>query len=134
MDSQEILLKNLVMKVKQELFSPDVDLVSLVPPSPYDIAWLSMIPNPHRGSDEPLFKGCLDWVLQHQTTRGFWGDNDHFPTLESLTSTLACIVFPAMVELAENKGLHVHFSPGSTALVEQVFQKRSKIFQMHRYI
>ncbi|KAB2610496.1 S-linalool synthase-like [Pyrus ussuriensis x Pyrus communis] len=172
MDSEEILVKNLVMKAKQELFSPDVDLVSLVPPSPYDIAWLSMIPNPHRGSDEPLFKGCLDWVLQHQTTSGFWGDDDHVPTLESLTSTLACIValatwdvghdairkglafihastekllqeqnnsfpewfvivFPAMVELAENKGLHVHFSHGSTAPVEQVFQKRSKIFQMH---
>ncbi|KAM0958648.1 hypothetical protein ACFX2C_023912 [Malus domestica] len=175
MDSQEILVKNLVMKVKQELFSPDVDLVSLVPPSPYDIAWLSMISNPHRGSDEPLFKGCLDWVLQHQTTRGFWGDDDHVPTIESLTSTLACIValaiwdvghdaiqkglafihatteklleeqnnsflewfvivFPAMVELAESKGLNVHFSHGSTALVEQVFQKRQQIFQMHRLV
>ncbi|KAM1411358.1 hypothetical protein COP1_024060 [Malus domestica] len=175
MDSQEILVKNLVMKVKQELFSPDVDLVSLVLPSPYDIAWLSMISNPHRGSDEPLFKGCLDWVLQHQTTRGFWGDDDHFPTIESLTSTLVCIValatwdvghdaiqkglafihatteklleeqnnsflewfvivFPAMVELAESKGLHVHFSHGSTALVEQVFQKRQQIFQMHRLV
>ncbi|KAM1187874.1 hypothetical protein ACFX2J_023747 [Malus domestica] len=175
MDSQETMVKNLVMKVKQELFSPDFDLVSLVPPSPYDIAWLSMIPNPHRGSDEPLFKGCLDWVVEHQTTGGFWGDDDHVPTIESLTSTLACIValatwdvghdaiqkglafihasteklleeqnnsflewfvivFPAMVELAESKGLHVHFSHGSTALVEQVFQKRQQIFQMHRLV
>ncbi|TQD81442.1 hypothetical protein C1H46_033027 [Malus baccata] len=169
------MVKNLVMKVRQELFSPDFDIVSLVPPSPYDIAWLSMIPNPHRGSDEPLFKGCLDWVVEHQTTGGFWGDDDHVPTIESLTSTLACIValatwdvghdaiqkglafihasteklledqnnsflewfvivFPAMVELAESKGLHVHFSHGSTALVEQVFQKRQQIFQMHRLV
>ncbi|KAB2604010.1 S-linalool synthase [Pyrus ussuriensis x Pyrus communis] len=175
MYSQEVLVKNLVMKIKQELFSPDVDLVSLVPPSPYDTAWLSMIPNPHRGSDEPLFKGCLDWVLQHQSIRGFWGDDDHVPTLGSLTSTLACIValttwdvgydaiqkglafihasteklleeqngtfpewfvivFPAMVELAQTKGLRVYFSHGSTALVEQVFQERKQIFQMHRLV
>ncbi|CAL8140048.1 unnamed protein product [Prunus armeniaca] len=172
MDSQESLVKNLLMKVKQDLFaSSEFDVYSLVPPSPYDTAWLSMVPNPQQ-SDQPLFQGCLDWVLQHQNRGGFWGDNIAHPTLECLTSTLACIValttwnvghdaiqkglafihgnterlleeqngsspewfaivFPAMIELAETKGLHVYFSNG---LVEQVFLKRQEILQTCRWV
>lgn len=42
------------------------------------------------------------------------------------------IVFPAMIELAETKGLHVYFSNGSTALVEQVFLERQQIFKTQR--
>ncbi|BBH00094.1 terpene synthase 04 [Prunus dulcis] len=143
-------VKNLVTKVKQDLLaSSKVDVYSLVPPSPYDTAWLSMVSNPQH-SDQPLFQGCLDWVLQHQNRGGSWGENIAHPTIECLTSTLACIValttwnvghdaiqkdteklleeqngsflewfaivFPAMIELAETKGLRVYFSNGSTAL------------------
>ncbi|KAL6287533.1 hypothetical protein ACE6H2_011923 [Prunus campanulata] len=160
------------MKVKQDLLaSSEFDVYSLVPPSPYDTAWLSMVPNPQQ-SDQPLFQGCLDWVLQHQNRGGFWGENTAHHTIECLTSTLACIValttwnvghdaiqkglafihgnteklleeqngsfpewfaivFPAMIELAETKGLHVYFSNG---LVEQVFLERQEILQTRRWV
>ncbi|PQM39115.1 S-linalool synthase [Prunus yedoensis var. nudiflora] len=172
MDLQESSVKNLVTKVKQDLLaSSQVDVYSLVPPSPYDTAWLSMVSNPQQ-SDQPLFQGCLDWVLQHQNRGGSWGENIAHPTIECLTSTLACIValttwnvghdaiqkglafihgnterileeqngsfpewfaivFPAMIELAETKGLHVYFSK---ELVEQVFLKRQEILQTCRLV
>ncbi|XP_016649568.1 PREDICTED: S-linalool synthase-like [Prunus mume] len=175
MDLQESSVKNLVTKVKQDLLaSSKVDVYSLVPPSPYDTAWLSMVSSPQQ-SDQPLFQGCLDWVLQHQNRGGSWGENIAHPTIECLTSTLACIValttwnvghdaiqkglafihanteklleeqngsflewfaivFPAMIELAETKGLHVYFSNGSTALVEQVFSERQQIFKTQRWV
>ncbi|XP_020415682.1 S-linalool synthase [Prunus persica] len=172
MDLQGSSVKYLVTKVKQDLLaSSQVDVYGLVPPSPYDTAWLSMVSNPQH-SDQPLFQGCLDWVLQHQNRGGFWGENIGHPTLECLTSTLACIValitwnvghdaiqkglafihgnterlleeqngsfpewfaivFPAMIELAETKGLHVYFSNG---LVEQVFLERQEILQTRRWV
>ncbi|KAL6287530.1 hypothetical protein ACE6H2_011920 [Prunus campanulata] len=175
MDLQESSVKNLVTKVKQDLLaSSKVDVYSLVPPSPYDTAWLSMVSNPQQ-SDQPLFQGCLDWVLQHQNTGGSWGENIAHPTIECLTSTLACIValttwnvghdaiqkglafihanteklleeqngsflewfaivFPAMIELAETKGLHVYFSNGSAALVAQVFLERQQIFKTQSWV
>ncbi|PQQ05100.1 S-linalool synthase-like [Prunus yedoensis var. nudiflora] len=175
MDLQESSVKNLVTKVKQDLLaSSQVDVYSLVPPSPYDTAWLSMVSNPQQ-SDQPLFQGCLDWVLQHQNRGGSWGENIAHPTIECLTSTLACIcalttwnvghdaiqkglafihanteklleeqngsflewfaiVFPAMIELAETKGLHVYFSNGSAALVEQVFLERQQIFKTQSWV
>ncbi|KAJ8767585.1 hypothetical protein K2173_018143 [Erythroxylum novogranatense] len=48
-------------------------------------------------TDEPLlpmFKNCLDWVLNNQTEAGFWGECDShgLPTLESLPATVACMV------------------------------------------
>ncbi|XP_021832337.1 (E,E)-geranyllinalool synthase-like [Prunus avium] len=172
MDLQGSSVKNLVTKVKQDLLaSSQVDVYGLVTPSPYDTAWLSMVSNPQH-SDQPLFQGCLDWVLQHQNRGGFWGENIGHPTIECLTSTLACIValttwnvghdaiqkglafihgnterlleeqngsfpewfaivFPAMIELAENKGLHVYFC---NELVEQVFLKRQEILQTCRLV
>ncbi|BBH00095.1 terpene synthase 04 [Prunus dulcis] len=165
-------VKYLLTKVKQDLLaSSQVDVYGLVPPSPYDTAWLSMVSNPQH-SDKPLFQVCLDWVLQHQNRGGFWGENIAHPTLECLTSTLACIValttwnvghdaiqkglafihgntgrlleeqngsfpewfaivFPAMIELAETKGLHVYFSNG---MVEQVFLERQEILQTRRWV
>ena len=113
MDSQEYLVKNLLMKVKQDLLtSSEFDVYSLVPPSPYDTAWLSMVPNPQQ-SDQPLFQGCLDWVLQHQNRGGFWGENIAHPTIECLTSTLACIVALATWNVGHDaiqKGTHAHIS------------------------
>ncbi|KAI5340525.1 hypothetical protein L3X38_019799 [Prunus dulcis] len=172
MDLQGSSVKYLLTKVKQDLLaSSQVDVYGLVPPSPYDTAWLSMVSNPQH-SDKPLFQVCLDWVLQHQNRGGFWGENIAHPTLECLTSTLACIValttwnvghdaiqkglafihgntgrlleeqngsfpewfaivFPAMIELAETKGLHVYFSNG---MVEQVFLERQEILQTRRWV
>lgn len=95
-ESEAVVLNNLVMKVKREIFSyvhDDGDPHSFLPPSAYNTAWLAMIPNP-RQPDCPLFKGCLDWVLRNQNTGGFWGDQTacHGPTLDCLTATLACMV------------------------------------------
>ncbi|KAK9924707.1 hypothetical protein M0R45_033061 [Rubus argutus] len=95
------LVKKLVLKVKEEIFSSSSsyhgyvvdDLYSLVSPSPYDTAWLAMIPNP-QVPDQPLFRGCLDWVLRNQKPGGFWasGTTNMMSSIESLTATLACIV------------------------------------------
>lgn len=94
------LVNKLVLKVKKEIFSSSSshngyvvgDLYSLVSPSPYDTAWLAMIPNP-QVPDQPLFRGCLDWVLRNQKPGGFWAsETTAMTTIESLTSTLACIV------------------------------------------
>ncbi|KAH0984485.1 hypothetical protein GBA52_011662 [Prunus armeniaca] len=123
------------MKVKQDLLaSSEFDVYSLVPPSPYDTAWLSMVPNPQQ-SDQPLFQGCLDWVLQQQTRGGLafiHGNTEKL--LEEQNGSFSdwfAIVFPAMIELAETKGLHVYFSNG---LVEQVFLKRQEILQKRRWV
>ena len=95
------LVKKLVLKVKEEIFSSSSsyhgyvvdDLYSLVSPSPYDTAWLAMIPNP-QVPDQPLFRGCLDWVLRNQKQGGFWASEttNMMSSIESLTATLACIV------------------------------------------
>lgn len=41
-----------------------------------------------------MFKGCLDWIVNNQKEEGFWGEDwsDGLPTIDSLPSTLACIV------------------------------------------
>ncbi|XP_040369540.1 S-linalool synthase [Rosa chinensis] len=174
------LVKNLVMKVKKEMFSSSSsssehdDVYRLVSPSAYDTAWLAMVPNPEK-PDRPLFRGCLQWVLRNQKPGGFWGSSEStsISTLYSLTSTLACIValttwsvghtaiqkglgfihanaeeilkeqngcfpewfvllLPAIVDLAKTKGLHVHFSNGSKALIQQIFHERQQLFQINR--
>ncbi|KAG9133783.1 hypothetical protein Leryth_018398 [Lithospermum erythrorhizon] len=65
-------------------------------PSAYDTAWLSMIED-HEKQEHgkiPLFKCCLDWILNNQKGLGFWGESfdDGFPTIDSLPATLACMV------------------------------------------
>ncbi|XP_039155725.1 uncharacterized protein LOC120287105 [Eucalyptus grandis] len=69
---------------------------SFLCPSPYDTAWLAMIPDPRR-YDCPMFKGCLNWVLHNQNEEGFWGDYDYeeqemFSGGECLASTLICMI------------------------------------------
>jgi len=68
---------------------------SFLSSSPYNTAWLAMIPDPHQ-HDLPMFKGCLNWVLQNQNEEGFWGDYDHDEDemsnkVECLASTLICM-------------------------------------------
>ncbi|KAI4296667.1 hypothetical protein L6164_036608 [Bauhinia variegata] len=69
------------------------DPYSFVSPSAYDTAWLAMIPDPEKPS-QPMFKICLDWVLNNQHGEGFWGECDAFgkPTIESLLATLASMI------------------------------------------
>ncbi|KAF8031269.1 hypothetical protein BT93_D0462 [Corymbia citriodora subsp. variegata] len=68
---------------------------SFLSPSPYDTAWLAMIPTPHQ-HDHPMFEGCLNWVLHNQKEEGCWGDYDFnghemLNGVECLTSTLVCM-------------------------------------------
>lgn len=86
-------IKALVNKIKQKMFSNKVDLHSIVSPSAYDTAWLAMIPD-SKNRDNPMFKSCLNWVLNNQNEQGFWGDSgfDDVPTIDTLPATLACMV------------------------------------------
>ncbi|KAG5113394.1 hypothetical protein JHK82_036663 [Glycine max] len=84
---------SLVEKIKGKIFSSNVDPYTSICPSAYDTAWLAMIPDSHN-SFKPMFKNCLDWLLNNQNQQGFWGECDAFgkPTLETLPATLASIV------------------------------------------
>ncbi|KAI9198513.1 hypothetical protein LWI28_017222 [Acer negundo] len=85
----------LVEEIKKEMFMDiNDDLYSFVSPSAYDTAWLAMVPDSHQPF-EPMFKDCLNWVLNNQREQGFWGDccDGHGrPTIESLPATLACLI------------------------------------------
>ncbi|GAB4831247.1 hypothetical protein Ancab_005261 [Ancistrocladus abbreviatus] len=70
-----------------------IGVQSFVSPSAYDTAWLAMVADP-RQPGKPMFKACLDWVLDNQNPSGFWGETDRegFPTIDSLPATLACMI------------------------------------------
>ncbi|KAA8519833.1 hypothetical protein F0562_014077 [Nyssa sinensis] len=52
-----------------------------------------MIPNPNQ-SDLPMFKCCLDWILNKRKEAWFSGDStdDGRPTIDSFPATLACMI------------------------------------------
>ncbi|KAI3510369.1 hypothetical protein L1887_17308 [Cichorium endivia] len=94
MESSLASIQVLVTKLKEEMFSKTRKhhLQSFVSPSAYDTAWLAMIPHAmEHGS--PLFKACLEWVLNNQKEGGYWGEsfNDH-PTIDALPATIASMV------------------------------------------
>ncbi|KAI3439934.1 uncharacterized protein J3R85_004058 [Psidium guajava] len=96
MESQKPSIQSLVNTIKREILSQGNGSHSFLLPSPYDTAWLAMIPDP-RQHDGPMFKGCLNWVLHNQNEEGFWGDYDHdghetSEGVECLASTLVCMV------------------------------------------
>ncbi|KAL6992616.1 geranyllinalool synthase [Sarracenia purpurea var. burkii] len=103
MESPPSSIQTLIKKIKKEMFST-VDLYSFVSKSAYETAWLAMVPDIDQKSDQPMFKGCLDWVLNNQKEEGFWGESGDSgadagagagngpPTIDSLPATLACMV------------------------------------------
>ncbi|GMI82368.1 terpene synthase 04, GERANYLLINALOOL SYNTHASE, TERPENE SYNTHASE 4 [Hibiscus trionum] len=93
MELSKVSIETLVKRVNEEMMLSDIDPYSFVSPSAYDTAWLAMVPA-DSNQMEPMFKDCLDWVLNNQTKQGFWGESDAHdnPTLESLPATLACVV------------------------------------------
>ncbi|KAG5561552.1 hypothetical protein RHGRI_004560 [Rhododendron griersonianum] len=114
MESSPFFIETLVKKVREEIFSTFDVYNSFVSASAYDTAWLAMIPaeNPNKFEQccGPMFKGCLEWVLSNQKEEGFWGarDMNGLPTIDSLPSTLACIVALKKWNLGDtniNKGL-----------------------------
>ncbi|KAE8728572.1 putative P(E)-nerolidol/(E,E)-geranyl linalool synthase [Hibiscus syriacus] len=79
--------------INEEMMLLDIDPISFVAPSAYDTAWLAMVPADSKQM-EPMFKDCLDWVVNNQTKEGFWeSDAQGNSTLESLPATLACVLF-----------------------------------------
>ncbi|KAH7859314.1 hypothetical protein Vadar_034484 [Vaccinium darrowii] len=169
MESLTFSIETLVEKVKEEIFTTFDVYNSFVSKSAYDTAWLAMIPDNPKKCD-PMFKGCLEWVLENQKEEGFWGERDMngLPTIDSLPSTLACIValekwnvgytniekglafvqenaemllrekhqclprwfaiiFPAMVELAQETGLDV--TDELKGVLSDVFLKKQQILE-----
>ncbi|CAL9765991.1 unnamed protein product [Musa acuminata subsp. burmannicoides] len=82
-------LPYLVERIKDEMFSPSADMLSFLPPSPYDTAWVAMVAGP-QSPHSPMFPKCLEWILRHQREEGYWGELG--TPMDSLTSTLACVV------------------------------------------
>nr|QYL01194.1 terpene synthase 4 [Stevia rebaudiana] len=88
-------IDTLVAKLKEEMFSKETSnhIQSFVSPSAYDTAWLAMIPHPV-DHNIPLFKSCLEWLVDNQKEQGYWGEsvNGDFPTIDALPATIACMV------------------------------------------
>ncbi|KAL8103448.1 hypothetical protein AgCh_027869 [Apium graveolens] len=74
--------------MEKKLFSAQLQS-SLVSPSAFDTAWLAMIPD-SKNTKNPMFKRCVNWILNNQQDEGFWGD-DH-SLIHTLSSILACIL------------------------------------------
>nr|UNA06916.1 terpene synthase 4 [Jasminum sambac] len=87
-------IKSLVSEIKEEYFSSD-NPHAFVPASAYDTAWLAMIPADNaRKQNRPMFKNCLNWILENQKSGGFWGeiDEEGFSSIDALPATLVCMV------------------------------------------
>ncbi|KAI8525460.1 hypothetical protein RHMOL_Rhmol13G0232000 [Rhododendron molle] len=93
MESSLSRIQTLVTQIKQDIFSSPFEPLSFVSPSAYETtAWLAMVPDhPKQGTSFPMFKGCLEWIVNNQREEGFGGE-DGIPTIDGLPSTLACLV------------------------------------------
>ncbi|KAJ8767584.1 hypothetical protein K2173_018142 [Erythroxylum novogranatense] len=91
-ESSHRSIQALVENIKEEICK-DINSQSFIAPSAYDTAFVAMVPSTNEPV-RPMFKNCLDWVLNNQTEAGFWGECDShgLPTLESLPATVACMV------------------------------------------
>nr|CAB3484567.1 unnamed protein product [Digitaria exilis] len=68
-------------------------------PSPYDTAWVAMVPERRGSPGVPRFPRCVDWIMESQRTDGSWGlkqlglgDDDPSLAKDALSSTLACVL------------------------------------------
>ncbi|KAG6557321.1 hypothetical protein Mapa_001249 [Marchantia paleacea] len=64
---------------------------SVVSDSPYDTAWVSLIPAVD-GSQGPQFPNTLEWIVRNQLEDGSWGDADFFSVQNNVLCTLMCII------------------------------------------
>ncbi|CAL5066375.1 unnamed protein product [Urochloa decumbens] len=76
-------------RIRQELLDPKQ------PPSPYDTAWVAMVPE--QGAPQvPRFPAYVEWILGNQKSDGSWGFGGNLsPCLlgkVAISSTLACIL------------------------------------------
>ncbi|BAF15756.2 Os04g0612000 [Oryza sativa Japonica Group] len=71
-------------------------------PSPYDTAWVAMVPALRRGGGGPRFPQCVAWIQRNQRGDGSWrhaaaahqqlGSSPEIVTERDLSSTLACVL------------------------------------------
>uniref|UniRef100_I1PPT7 Terpene synthase N-terminal domain-containing protein n=1 Tax=Oryza glaberrima TaxID=4538 RepID=I1PPT7_ORYGL len=79
--------------------------LQLAPPSPYDMAWVAMVPALRRGGGcggGPRFPQCVAWIQRNQRGDGSWrhaaaahqqlGSSPEIVTERDLSSTLACVL------------------------------------------
>ncbi|KAL8460390.1 hypothetical protein ACS0TY_032067 [Phlomoides rotata] len=85
-------IESLVSEVKNDIFSELDNVHAFVSPSAYDTAWLAIIPS-QDNQNCPMFKVCLEWILENQKEGGFWGETNEegLPTIDALPATLACM-------------------------------------------
>lgn len=86
-DSSHLCLEEAKKRIRKLL--PDVDISV----SPYDTAWVAMVPSPH-SSKVPLFPKCVDWLLANQLQDGSWTTTHLHPFLlkDALSSSLAAVL------------------------------------------
>ncbi|BBN03577.1 protein MpTPS7 [Marchantia polymorpha subsp. ruderalis] len=60
-------------------------------PSPYDTAWICLIPAVD-GSEGPQFPKSLQWIVENQFEDGSWGLPDFFRVSNNVLNTLACLI------------------------------------------
>ncbi|RZS22883.1 hypothetical protein BHM03_00055719 [Ensete ventricosum] len=68
----------LVERIKEEMFSPSADMLSFLPPSPCETAWVAMVAGP-QSPHRPMFPRCLEWILRHQREEGALGGGARHP-------------------------------------------------------
>ncbi|KAF2305135.1 hypothetical protein GH714_001983 [Hevea brasiliensis] len=132
----------------EEMFLALENPCSLIATSAYDTAWLAMVPEDNRNPSQPMFKNCLDWVLNNQKEDGFWGECDALgmPTIECLPATIACMVAlkrwnagellieRAMIELAHANGLEIIFPDRLQRAVMDIFYRRQEILDREKLV
>ena len=75
--------------------------------SPYDTAWVALIPNNHGC---PQFPSSLQWIVNNQLPDGSWGDSFLFLAHDRIISTLTCLIALKLWDVnpeMRDKGTHI---------------------------
>uniref|UniRef100_A0ACD5Z948 Uncharacterized protein n=1 Tax=Avena sativa TaxID=4498 RepID=A0ACD5Z948_AVESA len=80
-------MEELEARIRKQLLNPEVS------PSPYDTAWVAMVPLLSGSLQDPRFPQCVEWISRNQHDNGSWGFNnvDSSTSRDILLSTLACV-------------------------------------------
>ncbi|KAM3390515.1 hypothetical protein ACQJBY_012235 [Aegilops geniculata] len=105
-------------RIKKKLQNPEL------PPSPYDTAWVAMVPL-RDYQRAPRFPQCVEWILQNQQDNGSWGNGefDSSTNKSILLSTLACVIALKKWNVGPEhikRGLHFVGKKFSLSMDEQI--------------
>ncbi|CAM0878121.1 unnamed protein product [Alopecurus aequalis] len=81
-------LQNAEYRIRKQLEKPEFM------PSPYDTAWVAMVPLPDSDFKAPCFPRCVQWIMLNQHGNGSWGMNESVLSAnkEIMLSTMACVI------------------------------------------